>query len=341
VDKYLREYKSRRGEPRVMYLARWYHIWPRCQSWVHAYHPWATVAALPFPVSGYSKKHGCRETYEEVIRLYAPNLLHIGGTYRGDKALSYDFIGEYSNLKQGGKPMRRVVADHGETTMQGSVWRRAVDLTPLVDIMYTHSPTLVDGLRKATGCNNVRHLSAGVDTSIYRPVRVKKQIDMLFLGNCGGSKSTRDDVLVKLDRDFDDLWVGGQWVEKLKLRHSFRGAHRLAFNQWTGRARIGLCLVPNHHAKLEMYYPYRLVNTMAVGTFALATYTPGLEKLFTRKVHLDWYTSYEELVELLHYWLEHGKEREQVALQGYRHVLKNFTLRQRAGRILKDVGLLT
>jgi len=306
---------------------------------MHAYHPWATVAALPFPLSGYSKKHSCRETYEEVIRLYAPNLLHIGGTYQGDKALSYDFIRKYSNLKRGGQPKRRVIADHGETMMTGSVWKRFVDLTPLVDIMYTHSPTLVAAMKKATDCNNVRHLSAGVDTEIYRPVQVRKQIDLLFLGNCGGSKSTRDEILVKLNKDFSDLWVGGQWVEQLKLRHPFRGAHRLAFNQWTSRARIGLCLVPDHHAKLEMYYPYRLVNTMAVRTFALTTYTPGLEKLFTRKVHLDWYTSYQELVSLIRYWLAHEKEREQVASQGYKHVLKNFTLRQRAGQIMKDVGL--
>jgi len=96
--------------------------------------------------------------------------------------------------------------------------------------------------------------------------------------------------------------------------------------------------VPNHHAKLEMYYPYRLVNTMAVGTFALATYTPGLEKLFTRRVHLDWYKSYKELAHLIHYWLAHEKEREKIALQGRRHVLKNFTLKESARRILRDVG---
>jgi len=62
--------------------------------------------------------------------------------------------------------------------------------------------------------------------------------------------------------------------------------------------------------------------------------------LFTRKVHLDWYETYDELVALLKYWLAHDKEREQVARQGREHVLKHFTLKQQTRQLLVDVGIL-
>ena len=79
---------------------------------------------------------------------------------------------------------------------------------------------------------------------------------------------------------------------------------------------------------------------MATGAFALATYTPRLEQVFTRKVHLDWYNTYDELVELIHYWLQHDEEREQVARQGYEYVMNNHTTTHRARQVLEDVGLL-
>jgi len=215
------------------------------------------------------------------------------------------------------------------------------DIAPLVDILYTISPTHIRALEKITSCSNIRLLLSGVDTERYYPVDVEKQFDLLFLGHAATASKTRNDIIVRLNQEFESMWVGGAWWEPYNLHHHFGGAFKHDFNEWNSRAKIGLCLVPDHHAVLEMYYPYRLVNTMATQTFALATYTPRLEEVFTRKKHLDWYTSYGELVELIHYWLAHDEEREQVARQGREFVLKNLTLKQQVGQILRDVGILT
>jgi len=55
---------------------------------------------------------------------------------------------------------------------------------------------------------------------------------------------------------------------------------------------------------------------------------------------LDWYETEEELVELVHYWLDHDKERERIAQQGYEFVLENLTYRQEVVRVLKDCELV-
>lgn len=332
MDKFMREYKPKTVEPRVMFLSRWYYIWPADQEFAYAYHEWATTAILPFPEEVRGVEF--RDAYEEIISLFNPHLLHLGPTYYGDKWISYDFLRRFREHK----PYRKVVATFSETYLKGMM-HTFVDLVPMVDILYVRNMSVLKELQELTGQSNVKFMPEGVDIQVYHPVVADKQIDLLFLGHAGGHKATRDEVIVKLDKEFDDLWVGGDW-QTFGLRHSFGGAYKANFCEWNSRARIGLCLIPTPHANLEMYCPYRVKNTMATRTFALVTYTPGLENLFTRKVHLDWYESYEELVELIHYWLKHNEEREQVAQQGYEYVLENFTLRQQAAQILRDVGLM-
>jgi len=334
MDEFMLNYKRLSGEPRVMFLSRWYYIWPAAGEMAHAYREWATVCAVPFPMK--EKGVSFQETYMKLIEFFDPQLLHLGPTYYGNNYISYDFLRRF----KAAQPYHKIIATHAETTVKGNRMRTFTQLPNIVDIVYTVSPSLVRTIKKASGCNNVRFLPTAVDHEAYHPVDVEKQFDLLFLGYCGGSKKSRDEVIIKLDRDFADLWVGGSWWDQYNLRHHFPGAFRANFNEWNSRARIDLCLIPDEHKTLEQYYTYRLTNTMATQTFAMTSYTPGLEKLFTRKVHLDWYETYDELVALLKYWLAHDKEREQVARQGREHVLKHFTLKQQTRQLLVDVGIL-
>ena len=334
VDQYIREFPKTHGEPRVMVMSRWYHTWPRGQSWAHAYHPWATVAALPFPKELLAPEieQQARALYEQLILYFEPDLLHLGAAYHGDRYLSYDFLRRFKEEN----PTRRIVVRRGEN----NIGKVCYDLVPLVDMLYVGAVDFIRELQEATGCTNVKFLPAGVDPAVDHPIDVEKQIDLLFLGNHGISKQSRSDVLIKLDKEFEDLWIGGHGWGRIDLRHRFIGAYKGDFKQWVSRAKISLCLMPDEHMHLEMYQTGRVVQSLGTRTFVLTSYTPGTEKLFTRKVHLDWYTDYEELVDLIHYWLEHDEEREQVAQQGYEYVLKNYTLTQFAGQVLRDVGLI-
>jgi len=316
------------NKPRVMFMSRWRAGAPRGQSWANAYHTWAVTAAIPLPDNGLVY----RDAFGKVIESFDPDLIHLGPTYWGDKYLGYNFLRSFKRRK----PSSRIVFRQGDNR----IGRVCLELTPIVDVVYVCAANFVQELQGMTGCANVKFMPAGIDPELDYPVDAEKQIDLLFLGNYGGSKQSRSDVLLRLDKELDDLWIGGPGWRDTNARHSFRGAFGDDFRRWNSRAKIGLCLVPSQHTHLELYYPARLVQTMATRTFALATYTSRLEELFTRKVHLDWYSSYDELVDLIHYWLKHDEERERVAQQGYEHVLKNFTLKQYANRVLRDVGLI-
>jgi len=331
MDKYIQEYKYGGSEPRVFYVARWYKQWPAAGEFGYAYAKWGTVAVVPFPLMNV-KSAACRETYEALIDCFEPGLIHLGPTYYGDAYISYDFLRKFKG---------KIVANHAEVGFQGRHMKTFTELPSIVDMVYVCSPTLERELKEITGCTNIRYMPTGTNPEFYYPIDgVDRQIDLLFLGHCGGSKRVRDEVVVKLDRQFDSLWVAGVGWEPHNLRHRFGGAYKHALNEWYSRTKIGLCLLLDAHTRLEEFCTYRLLNIMATRTFALTTYVPGLEKLFTRKVHLDWYTSYEELVDLIHYWLSHDEEREWVARQGYELILEKFTLQQRARQVLRDVGLM-
>jgi tRNA A-37 threonylcarbamoyl transferase component Bud32 len=57
--------------------------------------------------------------------------------------------------------------------------------------------------------------------------------------------------------------------------------------------------------------------TLGCGGFLLTNYQAGLETIFTRGVHLEWYHSVEECLELIAYYLGHESERRRIARQGY------------------------
>jgi len=310
-------------------------MWPQAQCAAHGYHTFGTVAAVPFPMTLQATLE-TRDDYESQIRLFEPSLLVLGHAYLGESCITYDFLRQ---LRQE-NPDIRIVARHAESHIDGRMAHFA-NLVPLVDILYTHSPTWIRAYEELTGGENIRLMFGATDPGLFYPVDVEKQIDLLFVGHLRGSPALadRNDLIYKLNEEFEDLWIAGNWWDKARLNHWTQGIYAHDFSQWSSRARIGLSLVPEAQC-IEMYHTWRTLNIMATGTFALVTYTPRLEEIFTRGEYLDWYTSYEELGGLIHYYLEHETEREEIARRGYEYIIHNCTFRHQAQRVLKDVGLL-
>jgi len=312
--------------PRVFFLSDWSGIWPHPQQRAHAYHAWGcTLAALPFMMG---EPH-LPDMYETLVDRFDPELLHLGHAYHGEWQLTYDFL-----RRRKENPKTKTVFTHGDYKI--GEWHK---LPPLVDIAYVHSPTFEKVFREWSGCNNIKCIPQGVDTTLYYPVDVEQDIDILYMGHLRPERGSRFRTILRVDKEFDDLWVGGSRLYPVK--HPFDGGFNRLYSEWSCRAKIGLCLVPDEMAHIERFFSARLLCTMASGAFALATYTPGLEDWFTRGLHLDWHVGDDELIEKIHYWLEHDEERKKVARQGYEHVLQNYTLHQQIGGILRDLGYLT
>lgn len=83
--------------------------------------------------------------------------------------------------------------------------------------------------------------------------------------------------------------------------------------------------------------PLRIFDIMGSGGFVLTNYQTEIPEYFTPGVHLDTFASDDELLSKVEYYLEHEKERAEIARNGYEEVKANHTWIHRCSQILTTV----
>ena len=73
----------------------------------------------------------------------------------------------------------------------------------------------------------------------------------------------------------------------------------------------------------------RTYEILGTGAFHLTCYTPSHENIFNNHEHLVWSNSPKETLELIDYYLNHDKERQEIAKQGQDEVLSKHTYAHR------------
>lgn len=93
--------------------------------------------------------------------------------------------------------------------------------------------------------------------------------------------------------------------------------------------------------KYTDYWSDRIYETMGRGGFIIHPFIPGLEKEFEDKKHLVFYEfgNFNQLKELIDYYLEHDEEREKIRIAGHELVKTKYTYKNRWQQILKELGI--
>ena len=102
---------------------------------------------------------------------------------------------------------------------------------------------------------------------------------------------------------------------------------------------VGDTLCPEF--KYPDYWSDRIYETLGRGGFLIHPYIPGLEREFEDKKHVVFYQykNWEQLEELINYYLENDKEREAIRKAGHELVKKKYTYKNRWQHILKELGV--
>lgn len=79
--------------------------------------------------------------------------------------------------------------------------------------------------------------------------------------------------------------------------------------------------------------PLRVIDVLGCGGFVLSNYQEELFEYFNVGEELIVYENLEDLFYKTKYYLEHEDERKQIALVGYERVKRDFTFRERMGKI--------
>jgi hypothetical protein len=76
---------------------------------------------------------------------------------------------------------------------------------------------------------------------------------------------------------------------------------------------------------IECHTSNRTWITLGCGGFLLTRYILGMDTIFTKGVHLEWFHSKEECLDLIDYYLTHDEKRKKIARRGYEFVHSNRT----------------
>ncbi len=198
------------------------------------------------------------------------------------------------------------------------------------------------------GVRRIRPYRCGVDAEVFRPYSVKKLYDIVFMANnppregqerIPGAEERRAFVrelaLAPWQLDvFGSGWEELEGLGRIRL-HGFVGG--AAFAQACSAARITLGFGTNS-LRLCTSWP-RPLRCMASGAFHLTRYFAGLEVVFEKGKHLDWFHSTEEAVSKIDYYLRNEGERDRIAASGREEVLRHHTWDQRVTTILAGADL--
>jgi hypothetical protein len=108
---------------------------------------------------------------------------------------------------------------------------------------------------------------------------------------------------------------------------------------WSTKIVVGDTLCINF--KYPDYWSDRVYETMGRGGFIIHPYISGMETEFEDKKHLVFYEygNFNQLKQLIDYYLEHEEERETIRKAGHELVKSKYTYKNRWQQILKELGI--
>lgn len=188
------------------------------------------------------------------------------------------------------------------------------------------------------GIYNTSHIHSSCDMDIYKPHTrpTKYTFDVSFCGNnYVGSNlqfplaEERQKMISFLDKthgsNFGCYGIGQKGG--IILPGSEASLYRFS--------KMAVC--QNNFIRHD-YSSDRLWRIMATGTLCLCQYFPGLEKIFSKELNIEWWDTFDELKHLIDYYLSDDNERESVAAAGCDEVRIKHTWTHRIREIEKIVA---
>ena len=141
------------------------------------------------------------------------------------------------------------------------------------------------------------------------------------------SARERENVLRALGALFDvDLYSGSKLpssLQGLRIREKGFADYEKEMPYIFHNSKINLNITSK---TIESGIPLRVFDILSCGGFCMTNYQPEVAEYFVDGEDLVMYSSMEDLVEKVAYYLEHEEEREQIARNGYEKLKMNHDL---------------
>jgi spore maturation protein CgeB len=184
----------------------------------------------------------------------------------------------------------------------------------LVDYLFITNKSQLDEL-KSLGIKNPIFCMQGCDRDEHSIITTKNRnwaSEVAFIGR--PSTDYRIELLHSINQQYHLKAWGAEWQDFgltcLKTHVYPKEFARICY-------ATKIILGCDVREDIECHTSNRTWITLGCGGFLLTSYSSGFETIFTRGVHLEWYHSQEECLDLIEYYLRHENKRKKIAQSGY------------------------
>ena len=221
-----------------------------------------------------------------------------------------------------------------------NVQQWVVDKAKECDIFYTMSKSSMEEYEKEL--DNVKYLPEACDPNYHFYTNNVDTVYKSPINFIGTLRQTRIDMVKRVIRNnlMIKLWgslgddVNPQDKELLRPyimnRRLWREYHSYA-------ASGSISITWDWCPEVELSYSARIYRVMASKGLYLCRYVEGMEKVFKRGVHCDWYYNLDEMMEKLKYYLANRDKVKEIGEQAQKLVYGEHTFDHRVKELLKDV----
>ncbi|MFN3480137.1 MAG: glycosyltransferase [Thermodesulfovibrionales bacterium] len=195
---------------------------------------------------------------------------------------------------------------------------------------------------------NAYYLPHAVNDYVFKKInltdveREKLKCDVTFVGAWQRPRQMAIDAISKIKIDlriYGPKWikrnlirpfvlkrVKGRWLHENKVVKQYAASKIvLNINSWFTKKAFGI--------------NQRIFDVPACGAFLLTDYVEEIEKFFKPGVEIETYSSIEELVDKIGFYLKHDDIREKIARRGYEKAMRLPTWKDRAREIARYLEL--
>jgi len=199
---------------------------------------------------------------------------------------------------------------------------------------------------KALGCPHVMFCGNAYDPHCHKPVQLSEGERKSLggaVGFIGAFESERAESMYRLARAGFKVRIWGMGWERCRIRHEkLTLEHKPLWGDDYAKAicafDINLCFLRKINRDLQTT---RSVEIPACGAFMLAERTEEHLDLFTEKVEAEFFSSDEELIRKVEFYLENQEKRKRIAAAGRERCINTgYSNHDRLKKVLTAIGTI-
>jgi spore maturation protein CgeB len=211
------------------------------------------------------------------------------------------------------------------------------------DVYFTTKSYGVEGLKKL-GCNRVEFIGNAFDPSLHKQFTLSEVEQQNFggkVGFIGAWEQERANSIYSIAKAEIRLRVWGQGWERCRLRHPKMVLEKKPL--WASDYAKAICSFDINLCFLRKInrdkQTTRSIEIPACGAFMLAERTDEHLALFREGVEAEFFSSNDELLDKIKYYIDHADERKRIAAAGRERCLKSgYSNHDRLRQMLDLIG---